>query len=966
MKKVVKWFFRVLAILIGLIIIAMIVVPMLFKDQMLAKVKEEINNNVNAKVEFADFRLSLLKSFPDLNLALQELSVKGVDQFEGDTLLYFKSFNIQVNLMSAIKKDVVVKGIVLNEPFINGVILEDSSANWDITVPSEELTDAEQEEEITEVKEVEEVDTAASTMDYRVDLEKFQIKDAKIKYTDMTSNMTASIDNLNFLLKGDLGMDYSDLSIETYIDAINVKMGGIRYLKNTTFGFDATIGADMENMKFTFKDNLLSINDIALGFEGMVEMLEEDINVDVSFGTRKTSFKSLLSMVPAIYLEGFEELKTTGNLKLTGDIKGTYNETQMPLANINLKVEDAMFQYPDLPKSVDNINIDLSVFYDGVENDNTKVDLNTFHVEMAGNPFDIAMHIRTPFSDPGIKGALDAQVVLSTLSDALPLEDMKLDGEITADIDMEGNMSTIENENYEDFKAKGQLKIKDFIFESPDVPAPVKIIETTFNFSPQFLELRSFQSQIGESDFGLNGKIENYIPYALSDGTLKGSLYLNSSNINANEFMPEESEEAQESENAGTTETDESIEQATSADSIVTTGVYEVPERIDFRLISSLDKILYDKMAITNLKGTFIVKDQKVIMDNLNMNLLDGKLGVDGEYNTQDITKPNVAMGLDIQEIDIESALNSFSMLEKMAPILKNCKGKVSIQFDYTSLIDSEMSPVLSSIDGYGKLQSKKIQVVDAETLNKLTDLLKLKDYDNEFKDINISFTVKEGRIYVDPFDLNMDDIKMTVGGSHGIDQTLDYNIDLDVPRKYFGSAANDALDGLLKQASDKGVNIDMAETIKVKAKVVGTSTDPKITLNYKEGSGSAKKSVKETVKETVKEVVKEEVVEKGKEELEAEAQKIIDDAEKEAAKIKREAREAADQVLEEGNKEADDLVEKASKEGMLAKIAAEKTAEQLKKEAKKKADNLVKEADVKADKIIEEAQIKADKLKSQ
>ncbi|PLX20340.1 MAG: AsmA family protein, partial [Marinilabiliales bacterium] len=612
MKKIVKWFFRILAILVGILIIILIVVPMLFKDQMLTKVKEEINRNVHAKVEFTDFKLSLIKSFPNLNLGLQELSVKGMDAFEGDTLLYFKSFNVQVDLISAMKKNVVVKGIVLNEPFINGVVLKDSSANWDITLPSDEIpeTDIIKEEIVEE-------DTSSSPMDYRIDLQKFQIKDATIKYKDETSNITATIENLNFLLKGDMGMDYSDLSIKTSIKAINVKMGGIRYLKNTSFGFNAAIAADLENMKFTFNDNLLSINDIALGFEGMVEMLEEDINVDVKFGTKKTSFKSLLSMVPAIYMEGFEELKTSGNLKLTGDIKGTYNDMQMPIANIRLLVENAMFQYPDLPKSVDNINVDLSVYYDGVVNDNTKVDLNKFHIEMAGNPFDIAMHIRTPFSDPGITGSVDGHIVLSTLADALPLEDMSLNGEIVANIDIDGNLSTIENEKYEDFKASGQLQVKDFIFESKDLPVAVKIIETTFNFSPQYLELKSFNSEIGESDFSLNGKIENYIPYALSDGTLRGSLYLNSKNIDANEFISEEVEE--ENELGG-----KEAQIETTEDTLTSSGVFQVPERIDFRLISKLDRILYDKMEITNLNGTFIVKDEKVVMDNLNMNILDG------------------------------------------------------------------------------------------------------------------------------------------------------------------------------------------------------------------------------------------------------------------------------------------------------------------------------------------------------
>ena len=115
MKKVIKWFFKILLILIGLIFILMIVIPAFFKDEMLAKVKQEINKNVNAKVEFSDFRLSLFKSFPDLNLGLQELIVTGIDNFENDTLIYFESFDVQVNLMSAIKKNVVVKVSIICE-----------------------------------------------------------------------------------------------------------------------------------------------------------------------------------------------------------------------------------------------------------------------------------------------------------------------------------------------------------------------------------------------------------------------------------------------------------------------------------------------------------------------------------------------------------------------------------------------------------------------------------------------------------------------------------------------------------------------------------------------------------------------------------------------------------------------------------------------------------------------------------
>jgi len=173
----------------------------------------------------------------------------------------------------------------------------------------------------------------------------------------------------------------------------------------------------------------------------------------------------------------------------------------------------------------------------------------------------------------------------------------------------------------------------------------------------------------------------------------------------------------------------------------------------------------------------------------------------------------------------------------------------------------------------------------------------------------------------------------------------------------YFGSAANQVLEGLLDKASSKGVNLEKTQNIKINARITGTTTDPKISLG--ESSGDEESSRGQLVDQA-----KEEVKAKAGEELAAQAQKIIDDAEKEAAKIKEDARIAADKLLKEGNENADQLVKKAAKEGPIAKIAAEKTADGVKKEAKKKADTLVKEAGVKADKLVEDARVRAEKLK--
>lgn len=49
-----------------------------------------------------------------------------------------------------------------------------------------------------------------------------------------------------------------------------------------------------------------------LNFAGAVKMPDDNIDVDLVFSTSRTEFKSLLSMVPAIYMKDFEGCKHRG------------------------------------------------------------------------------------------------------------------------------------------------------------------------------------------------------------------------------------------------------------------------------------------------------------------------------------------------------------------------------------------------------------------------------------------------------------------------------------------------------------------------------------------------------------------------------------------------------------------------------------------------------------------------------
>ena len=85
-----------------------------------------------------------------------------------------------------------------------------------------------------------------------------------------------------------------------------------------------------------------------------------------------------------------------------------------------------------------------------------------------------------------------------------------------------------------------------------------------------------------------------------------------------------------------------------------------------------------------------------------------------------------------------------------------------------------------------------KLTLLSSVAYNQMKKVLKLGDsYSNTFKDLNVSFSLKEGRIYVRPFNTKVGNIKMNISGDQGLDQTLNYVIKTEIPRSDLGSSVN-------------------------------------------------------------------------------------------------------------------------------------------------------------------------------
>lgn len=934
-----KWTKRIL-ITVGLLIVlllgAAILIPILFKDKIEAIVKEQVNNNVNATVNWGAWDITLFKSFPHLTVTINDVSVCNNAPFEGTCLAKIGALTTTIDIKSLFGDRIEIKKVGLTRPDVHVVVLEDGRANWDIAKVDSTATE-------------EPADTAASQ--FNVGLQEYWIEDGHIVYDDRSLPMVMDLAGLDHNGSGDFTQDLFVLKTTTHVDSTTVVFDGVKYLRNVKTDLKADLDMDMPNMKFTFKDNEATVNQLVLGMDGWLAMPKDDIDMDLKWNTKKNDLATLLSLVPAEFAGNLNGVDMSGKAAFSGYVKGKYNDNTMPGFGVTINVDNGRFKYPDLPGEVKDIFVDCNIASpQGNDMDGMVVDLKRFALKLAGNPVSARMYLTTPISDPNVDAELNANLDLASIKQVVPMEKSdELKGSLTADVRMKGRMSSIDKQQYDKFQADGKLILLDMAYKSDSLPYGVGISSMYFDFSPKFLQLTSYEGTVGGSDLKANGRIDNYLAWWLQDSTLTGTFNVSSNKFDLNELMgPEEA--------AATAE-------AAPADTAAMT-VIEVPKNIDFRMTANAGKVIYDDLVLENCKGGLHVHDERVDLDRFAFDLFDGNVVLGGAYETTDPKAPTIDFSYDVKDLDIEQTVKYMETVQKMAPIAKTCKGSFSTDLKHmTATLGPDMMPLMNTLKGEGTLHTSNVRVDGFQPLVDLAKALKVKGIENTtLQNVDFSYEFKEGKMITKPFNVKIDRIEARVGGSTAFaDQAIDYDLTGKVPTAMFGSAANELVSGWLGQASSAlGTTIQMPEKIDVTVKMTGTIDKPVIKPVFAGGTSDLKETVKEEIKQELNEQI-DKAKEQAIAEARAQAERMLAEAQKQADRIKADARSEAARIKGEGYAAADNLVKDAK--DPISKAAAKIAADKLKKEADKKEQQFVAEADKRADALVAKAKAEGDAL---
>ena len=939
MKKVLKITGITLIVLIALAFI----IPVVFKKQIQALVKKEINKSINAKVEFSDVKLSLFRHFPRVGIIITDLSIVGINEFSDDTLIAAKKVDAAAGLFSVLKgKDIKVSGITIESPRIHALVTKEGKMNWDIAKAGTDTSNT---------------DTTASA--FKMTLKKYEINNGYLEYKDDQANTYVEVQDFDHEGSGDLTADVFTLSTNTNAISASITQDGIPYLLNTKTDIETDIKIDNTNQTYTFKTEDIVLNNLKLAADGFIQLVNDSTyKMDIKFKSPSNDFKDILSMIPKMYTEDFDKIKTTGKATFNGFVKGTYTPQQIPAYDVNLEVKDGSFQYPDLPKPVKNIQlllkasnvdgqpdntvidipkghlemdnepfdfrfvyknpvttqlidaaakgkIDLAqlskfikldagtklsglvwadafvkgpmkalqqqsgaftaggffdiknLFYSDkafpqpikngnikatLENsggvaDNTTINISSGHVEVGNDPVDFSLQLKNPVSSVDFAGNAKGRFTLDNIKQFTTLEQgTAISGILNADLGFSGNKTAIDKKEYDKILLNGTAGLSNVKYKSNAYPTGINIASTQLTFNQKNVALNNLSGNYLGTTFTGTGLLNNLIGYAMQGEPLAGSLNVNADKMNLNDWM-------------GTTETTP----ATTA-SNKSTEPFLVPADINFTVNVSAGQVKYDKVDYNNVNGTLILNDEKVTLQNVKTNALDGTVTLNGSYSTKlNKKEPDIGLSYDIKDMDVQKAFTSYNSIQALMPIGKFLAGKLTSQLAMTGNLNGNMMPDLSSLSGKGNLLLLQGVLAKFAPLEKLASALQIDRLKSiTVKDIKNYIEFANGRVMVKPFNLKIDNIEMVIGGFHGFDQSIDYGIQMKLPRSLMGTQGNNLVNNLVLQANNKGIPVKLDETVDLNIKMTGSISNPTIGINLKEMAGDAIKQLEDQAKDFV------------------------------------------------------------------------------------------------------------------
>ena len=835
MKKIIT----ILVILIAIFTMALIIVPFAFKGTINTILLKKVNQSVNASINYGNYKVSLLKSFPDLNVAFSDVSIVGVNDFNGDILASFSMLSAEIDLMSLLKKEgIIIKSVKLDNGVLNLIENANGNVNWDIN--KEQL----QIEKTNNAN----IDETTDKTPIKLLLNNVLINNFKFEYNSFLGNYSFSIDSIGGSLRGEMKGLKTLFDVKVNTPLVNLSYDSISYIKNGKVDLTTQLEADLNNFDFIFKKGSSLVNGLPVNLDGGFNMPNDSINFNMFFDVPEIKMNQLLSQMPNAYKKYLKDVEADGNVTLKGEITGIYFKDIYPKLNLNFTISDGVVKYPELPDELKINELQAQIYKPEGAFDLMTLGISNLDMHLAQNPFKMHAFFSSLFTDPFIDVVVDGIVDMGTLSKVIPLGNTKIEGLLTADATIKGNYSALDSNNFTSFVSVGSIDLKNFHLQNNTLPQGISISNAALVLKNQEVNVNGLRGQIGRSDFALKGKLQNIISYLFASDELIGRFELNSELLDLNEFM-KSYKPAVKPENEVYVQVDTTI---------VNNEPLIFPENVSMDFDAQIKRLLFDKLDITDFRGELILKEQNLALKGLTMGLVGGQLKMNGTILADGRPSPHVNFNLNVLNFDLPTAYKQISFVQKYMPFAAKSQGKFSTLLKVKSELGTNFKMILSSVSANGTFSTLNLKLVDAVFFSNLKSVVKYEKLRNlEVDDFKTTYSIEDGNLNIQPLNTKLANQPVRLEGTYNLGGTLNFRVDAGIDKELLSNEIQNMIVYIPGHQNLKKVDVGLNISGDAKKPDVSVDTDKIKKQVLDQIKNSSKEDIENAAKKFLKDLFK-------------------------------------------------------------------------------------------------------------
>ncbi|MBF4484712.1 AsmA-like C-terminal region-containing protein [Flavobacterium sp. CSZ] len=489
-------------------------------------------------------------------------------------------------------------------------------------------------------------------------------------------------------------------------------------------------------------------------------------------------FKAKIDLEKLITALGIPDIVLKGNL--AGDVKANgkfdLKNKLFPVTNGVIDLENGYLKTPYYPNPITNITIKSKINNQKGTFDDLKVSLKPTQFTFEGKPVFVEADLSN-FNDLTYdikaKGELDVNKIYKVFSQ----KGLDLDGFVKADLVLKGKQSDAEKGKYSKLHNKGTLELRNIGITSEYLPKKFIIKEGVFKINQDKMYFNNFLAAYGQSDFKMNGYLQNVFNYATTNtGVLKGSFNATSRYINVDEFMSSTSA------NTSVTQTKTETPAPTQTEA-KQTGVIMIPTNLNLNFTANAQKVNFDKLNLQNAVGNLSMKKGKLSMQNTGFNLIGCNVAMNANYQAVTTKKANFDFTIKASDFDIKKAYNEIEVFRKMASAAEKAQGIVSVDYQLKGRLNGNMDPVYPSLAGGGTLSVKDVKVRGLKMFNAVSKATSSESMQNpDLSKVDIKTTIKNNIMTVERFKFKFAGFRPRIEGTTSLDGKLNLKMRLGLP----------------------------------------------------------------------------------------------------------------------------------------------------------------------------------------